>query len=95
MRNEEEAFEDYASPLGLDLTVPKLGDYRSGMTLMAWRAFQAGAAYQRTQAQPAEALVEALEEITTYPGSGEESELRRIARAALAAYRAQQENPNE
>ena len=60
MSNEEEAFEDYATPLGMDLTVPTLGDYRSGMTLMAWRAFQAGAAYQRTQAQPADALVEAL-----------------------------------
>ncbi len=32
-------------------------------------------------------LLEALVEITTYPESGQEHELRRIARAAIAAAR--------
>ena len=47
---EEEAFEDQAKPLGFDLTVPRNGDYRDPETLTAWRWFQAGASWQRTQA---------------------------------------------
>ena len=58
------------------------------------RGFQAGAAYQRTQSQPADALVEALENLcscimeTRGPNA---DEALFDAREALAAYRAAQE----
>ena len=99
MRNDEErkVFENWFISEGLILT--DINPY----ALVAWDAFQAGAAYQRTQAQPADALVEALDAlIADYDGeihneydgtSALDSRLSEInyAREALAAYRAAQE----
>ena len=71
-------------------------------------AFQAGAEWQRTQAQPADALVEALERIYSFVpktaadgvSGGEEWNrcgryAAKLARAALATYRAAQEKPHD
>ena len=51
-------------------------------------AFQAGAEYQRTQAQPADALVEGLETIAL---ESTDEQARCCAHHYLAAYRAAQE----
>ncbi len=62
MRNDEErkVFENWFISEGLILT--DINPY----ALVAWDAFQAGAEWQRTQAQPADALVEARELLKDY-----------------------------
>ena len=93
MRNDEErkVFENWFISEGLILT--DINPY----ALVAWDAFQAGAAYQRTQAQPADALVEALEQIArlTFDKWTNATVASHIADEALAAYRAAQEKPHD
>lgn len=51
----EEAFEEYARPLGFDLTVPRNGDYIAAQTVLAWEGFKAGAAWKARAALTASA----------------------------------------
>ena len=55
-------------------------------------AFQAGAEWQRTQAQPADALVEGLETIAL---ESTDEQARCCAHHYLATYRAAQEKPHD
>ena len=55
-------------------------------------AFQAGAEWQRTQSQPADALVEGLETIAL---ESTDEQARCCAHHYLAAYRAAQEKPHD
>ena len=84
MSNDEErkVFENWFISEGLILT--DINPY----ALVAWDAFQAGAAYQRTQAQPADALVECLETIAL---ESTDEQARCCAHHYLATYRAAQE----
>lgn len=70
---EREAFYAYGESIGMPRLMLTIGEFK---------AFQAGAAWQRTQAQPSEKLVEALEEVITYPESGHEHELRSLLAAS-------------
>jgi len=67
MSNEREVFERTLTRLLIEQHKPdfeRFGfEYMDGDTLTAYKMFQAGAEWQRTQAQPADALVEALEQL--------------------------------
>ncbi len=103
MSNERVAFKAKFRKTTDVREILERNSFTNAITEQMWWAFQAGAAYQRTQAQPADALVEALDAlIADYDGeihneydgtSMLDSRLSEInyAREALATYRAAQE----
>ncbi len=103
MSNERVAFKAKFRKTTDVREILERNSFTNAITEQMWWAFQAGAAYQRAQAQPADALVEALDAlIADYDGeihneydgtSMLDSRLSEInyAREALATYRAAQE----
>ena len=92
MSNEREAFEAWCKLIGYCVLKDDDGRYKPGYGLELISPFQAGAAWQRTQAQPSDdakdALVEGLETIAL---ESTDEQARCCAHHYLAAYRAAQE----
>ena len=111
MSNERVAFKAMFRKTTDVREILERNSFINAITEQMWRGFQAGAEWQRTQAQPADALVEALEllyrklkpnvngadETYFFIGLRDQVTERQMEQIseALAAYRAAQEKPHD